>query len=218
MKVTINKIWSTIVLICLFLLVLLSTSCRIAKKEWVKENFTEKEIINNTLKAKDSTTSIKVLDIYKKLSELETSIASSQTTSTSQSENETTTISGSLTAEAGKEKTVTIGNTTITSNGANVSFETVNTKALSKAFESKYQELTAKLQVLNEINEKQETQINSLKSEINNLKSNYTSLKNNQIKNVSKTGGTLGFTSIALIIILAITAFLFFKKQIPFLN
>lgn len=134
--------------------------------------------------------------------------------STTTNENESTTISGSITAEDGKEKTATIGNTTIKSNGANVTFKTTSTKYINKQLESINKELTQTITeykeslktIKNEFNEKIETQnkvIAELKAELEKV-----------TKETDKKGLSFGSRlTMAIIIILAIL-FLIYRSKI----
>ncbi|MCB0447248.1 MAG: hypothetical protein KDD03_07010, partial [Gelidibacter sp.] len=168
MKLTLKKITvTTIISFAIYVsLMLMLFSCRTAKKEWVKENFTEKselqEIKDNLTYSNEE---VKAEIRNSLISEFSEKLKQ-QAEKTTNNESETTTVKGSITAEEGKEKSATVGNTTIKSNGANVTFETTSTKALSKEIESKYNELNQKLNQELKYNEYLYTEINSLKSEI----------------------------------------------------
>lgn len=204
-------------LIAISTLFILFTSCRSVKKEWVKENFTEKSEISqlkanysnlkNTLKTEINETLI--LEINEKLKQ--------EKVYESSSKNETTTVSGSISAEDGKEKSVTIGSTTIKSNGANVTFKTSSTKEFTKQFESHLQELEIRLQEsLLEISILR-SENNSIKSEFANFKSTYDREKTSESKTVKKSGLSFGTWLILIIIIIVIVLIWYFRKSIPFL-
>lgn len=134
--------------------------------------------------------------------------------STSTNENESTTISGSITAEDGKEKTATIGNTTIKSNGANLTFQTTSTKAINKQLETINKELTqslneernARISLENEFIEyvKEQNQINeSLKAELE-----------KQSKEINKKGLSFWVIIIALVSAILFIAIKFFKVRL----
>lgn len=217
MKVSTKKIWHTVIFIWLILAILLLSSCRVAKKEWVNENFSEKETVNDFLTVQDSIVKSEIFKLQSHVSKIETSVSKIEALKTSESSNETTSVSGTLTAEDGKEKSVTIGNTTIKSNGANVSFETSSSMAISKEFESKHKELTKELNEQKKVSQNLRSELNSLKSEFSELKATYNSEKTLKSQTVTKKGFTLGFTSILILIVLAIAALFYFRKKIPFI-
>jgi len=192
-------------------------SCRVAKKEWVQDNFTEKATINKSLIVQDSVFKSEILKIETSVSELETSVSNIETSSASEASNESTTVSGSIKAEDGKEKSVTIGNTTIKSNGANVSFETTSSKSLTKEFETKYQELNKILQSEKEFNQSLESELTSLKSEFSNFKSTYESEKTSKTKTVTKRGSTFSVWLMIILVLIGTAIFWWFRKRIPFL-
>ena len=204
--------------IILFLCLLTFNSCRVVKKEWVKENFTEKSTTQKINVIQDSIFSSEISKLETSVSKLETSVSNTETTSTSSSENESTTISGSIIAEDGKEKSVTVGGTTIKSNGANVTFETTSTKAINKAFERQFEELSTKLQEERKTNETLKTEMSSLKSEFANFVSTYESEKTTQSKTVKKSGLGFGFWLTLILIAIVISIVWYFRKSIPFLK
>lgn len=199
-------------------IILLFTSCRSVKKEWVKENFSEKATVNRSLSVQDSTLKSEISKIETSISKIETSISNTETTKESTSENETTSVSGSITAEEGKEKSVTIGGTTIKSNGANVTFETSSSKTMSREFESKFEQLTLQLEEQSETIQSLNSKLFNQQSEIESLESKYSSLKTSKSRVVKRSG--LSFTT-WLIIVLALAvvgAIWYFRKSIPFLR
>lgn len=189
-------------------LFILLISCRTAKKEWVKENYAEKSELtqleqnisnlSNSLKNEISETLI--LDFTEKLKQA--------TESSSENENETTIVSGSVEAEEGKEKTATIGDTKISTNGFNISFEIEKNREIKKEFES--------YRADNEIF-KRETldRIESLVSDIKEKNLKITQLENDiktiaesRSKEVKKSGfGTWIYLIGFLVVILAIGYF-----------
>ena len=193
------------------LLTLLTFGCKTVKKEWVKENFTSKQEssllkqsvsnLNKTLKSEISDTSIK--DFNEKLNQLSKKIT--------ETESKNTTVSGSITAEDGKEKSVSIGNTEIKSIGANITFETTSSTSLSKEFETKYHELSQLLQSEREYREVLRIEIDSLKNEFANFVSNQESEKTTKYKEVKKR-------VISILVLLIIGTLYYFRKKIPFLN
>lgn len=193
-------------------------SCRTVKKEWVKENFTEKATTNEIRVVQDSTFKSEILKLETSISKIEISVSKNETISETTTENETTNVSGSITAEDGKEKSVTIGGTTIKSNGANVTFETSSSKAFTKQFESQLQELETKFeQTSKELSDTKMT-LSVLKSEFANFVSTYESEKTAKSKEVEKSGFGFGVWLIIIIAIILLLAFLYFKSKTSFLD
>ena len=211
MKVTLKKITvTTIISFAVYVsLMLVLFSCRTAKKEWVKENFTEKselqEIRDNLTYSNEE---VKAEIRNSLISEFSEKLKQ-QAEKTTNNESETTTVKGSIIAEEGKEKSATVGNTTIKSNGANVTFETTSTKALSKEFETKYNELNQKLEQELKYNKYMYTEINSLKSEIAKITSNQKTEKTNKTRTVSKKQIGLG---IVILIVIGLILYFFNKR------
>ena len=218
MKVTLKKLTiGTILSFILYVAILLMFfSCRTAKKTWVNENFASKQDISklettqlNSQKTLESKiTNSLIIDFTEKLK-----LATEKTTN---NETETTTTQIDIIAENGVEKKATAGNTTVTSNGANVSVQTTSSKALSKEFESKYQELSQKLDKEQKYNEHLYSEINSLKSEIANLRSTYQSEKQAKTKETTKRGFTFWAVIIGgLIVVLGVAGYVF-RSRITF--
>lgn len=201
----------SLVLISLF-------SCRVAKKAWVKETYAEKSIVAKNAITHDSIIKTEIRKIGTSVSKLGTYISNIETSRSLETESENTTVSGTIEAEDGKEKFVTFGNTKITSNGANVSFETTNARYISKEFQAKFQEISSELQLEKSKTESLQIAINSLKSEFSTFKSNIKSKTNTKIKTVKKTGFQFGVWLIAIIAIMIIILVRYFRKSIPFLN
>lgn len=202
----------------IIILLILCSSCRVAKKDWLKETFAEKATVKKSLTVRDSMFRSEISKIETSVSKIENSISKIETSSGSTSENESTTVSGSITAEDGKEKTATVGNTTITSNGANISFTTTTSKEISKAFEIKYQEQQTQLQLQKQTISSLRSQLTSLKTEFANFVSTYESEKNNKTKTVKKTGFQAGVWIIVAVVVIVLIVLWYFRKSIPFLN
>lgn len=130
-----------------------------------------------------------------------------QKESNSTNENESSVISGTITPGE-KEKSVSIGGTTIKSDGVNVKFEIKNTKA-------KLQESLTQISELNQTIEKERNARISLENDFNEYKKHQSKVidelkqeKSTQTKTVSKKG----FTFWAIVICaIAIVLFLLYK-------
>lgn len=187
--------------------------CRIVKKEYLEENYVEKtelkqleqDIIYSNERLKTEISTSIALDYNEKIKQA--------TEKTSSNESETTTVSGSIEAEEGKEKSVTVGNTTIKSNGANVSFETTNTKALSKEFESKYNELDQKYSLLEQSKKLLEIRLDSINTKLTDFEKNYNSEKTTKSKLVTKKQLAFGF----VLLLIFIGAYLLLRKKFAWL-
>lgn len=165
----------------LLLILLLFTSCKIAKRNWVNENFTSKEE-KTQLETELQKTKFNLLNL---------------TQNTSSHSNEHVTVTGSITAEDGKEKTVTAGGLTITSNGANINFESTNTS--SKSQELIYSQLRAE-------NESFKTRLDVLESKLDQEKTTTT-------KTVKKTGFQAGVWVVIVLVLLALVVLWYLKNQ-----
>lgn len=199
--------WLTVFTLAFFL-----TSCRTVKKDWLKENYVEKTELKKLEQSINSSneTSAVVEDFVKRKELTELIESLSKKTNTHETEN--TIVSGNIEAEAGKEKSVTVGGTKIISNGANVSFETTNTKALSKEFETKYQELYTKEQKNSELIQNIYTKLQSSENQIQLLESKIESLKNTETKEVKKKGFQL-WVIVLIGIVLLLGAFWWLRKK-----
>jgi len=126
MKVTLRKITITTIIsfIVYVSIILLFFSCRTVKKDWVEKNF----VANETLKTIEENLTYSNESIKEEIKVSLYDEFSQMLKETFKAENETTTTTGTIEGVDGVEKSVTIGNTTIKSNGANVSFQTNNTK------------------------------------------------------------------------------------------
>lgn len=172
----------------IILAILTLSGCRTAKKEWVKENYQSKieavamanELSNFTKTELTKINQSLILDFEEKLKQA--------TQKTTQEESQSTTVSGTLTAEDGKEKSVTFGNTTIKSNGANVSFKTESRNSINKEYESNLKELHRQLDEERQFNQALNNEIISLKNQFANFASNQKTEKTTQTKEVNKKG------------------------------
>lgn len=137
--------------------------------------------------------------------------------STTTNENETTTISGTITAEDGKDKSATIGNTVIKTNGANVTFQTTSTKDINKQLETINKELTKTITQL-------ETSLKTIENEFNEFKNNQLKVndelkseKNTQTKETNRKGFNFLFIILLIIAILTYISYRF-RHKIPFIG
>lgn len=203
---------------CILVLCLLLFNCRTVKKEWVKENFTEKSTTTQLKSSQDSTLRSEISKIETSVSKIETSVSKIENSATSSAENETTDVSGNIVAEDGKTKSVTIGGTTIKSNGANISFKTSSSKATSKQIETFYENSERKFELQEQTISELRTELNSLKSEFNVLESAYESQKQTRSKNVKKTGLSFGMWAMIIIILIVLVLLWYFRHSIPFLS
>jgi len=206
------------ILLSLFLLALFSQGCRVAKKDWVKENFSQKTETNQTKQTLEQSLETLKREMSETINQKVTSLSQSTSESTTTNESETTTVTGTLTAEDGKEKSVTVGGTTITSNGANISFETSSSKKLIKEYQSEIQALTSELSDIRTENVQMSQELNSLKSEFALFRSTYTSDKETQSKTVKKTGFKFGFWVVLIIVLIVVGMLRYFRKQISFFS
>lgn len=193
--------------------------CRTVKKDWLELNYASKADIE-MLQDKSTFLSESLKnEIRETLNKDFDEKLKQERISESTKEDETTTVKGTIEAEEGKEKTAEIGNTKIKSNGANISFETTTSKAISKEFESRYQQLEQKLLEESKKTERLQSQLNSLKSEIANLRSNQETEKTTKSKEKNSKGLTFG-TILTLIIILVLAGLVWYywKKISAFLG
>jgi predicted nucleic acid-binding Zn-ribbon protein len=204
-------------LIILLLAVLTLTGCRVAKKSWVKENFTQNEQLTSTLKTQTDSVTKQIKQVTKQFESRLQELASNSSSNTTQTETENTTVTGTIEAETGTEKSVTIGGTTITSNGASISFVTNNTRSLSKQFEESITTITKQLTTERQYREDLQQEVTSLKIQNLNMQREITELKTERSKYVTKKGFTFGFWFWIIIAGLVVLAFFYFKKQIPFI-
>lgn len=193
-------------------------SCRTAKKEWVNENFTLKKTSVITeqdilYKITEQEKMIKE-SVLSELNETINSISEKNTTT----ETNSTTISGSVEAEQGKEKTVDANGLKITTNGFNVSFESKSTKELSKEFESKFHELSQQINHQREVNETLRDSISSINNKLSKHDEEIESIKNSKSKEVTSRSFSFGFVIVLFLVIALLLVVIFFKSKIPLIK
>ena len=189
-----------------------ATSCRTVNRNWVKENFAEKATVNESLTVRDSIFKSEIKDVQKSLLSQLNQKVSEQSTKQKTTENETTKVSGSITPEEGKQKSVTIGNTKIESNGATVNFETVSSKALTKEIETKYRELEEKFTEQNSQIESLKSENKSIRTEFADFRSTYESEKRAKEKDSKNTGFSFGGWIALILVIIALGAIWYFSR------
>lgn len=206
------------ILLTLIFIGFLMTSCVTKKKLKESQELQSTYIIDQT--EKKFTNSIKTIK-----SELKESLVSefketlkSFKESTSTNENESTSITATTTAEDGKEKTLTSGNTTIKTDGFNVKVETTSNKSTDKKLETINKELTQSL------NEERNARI-SLENEFKEFKTAQLKVneelkaeKKAQSKETNKKGLPFWVIIIAILLVLLFVAIKYFKVKIPFIN
>jgi len=197
---------------------LLMVSCRSVKKQWVEDNFTKNETVKHLVKQQDSIFDTKIHKIETSVSKLETSVSKNETKNETSSQEENTTISGSINAEDGKEKSVTFGDTEIKTNGASVTFTTSSSKQITKQITAKIETLTKQLNLEQTKTETLQREIISLKSEFAKIVSSLEAQKTNQTQTVKKAGFNFGVWIIIALVLAALAAVWYFKKSIPFLG
>lgn len=194
---------TTIKLFIVYVILMLTIfSCRTAKKEWVKENFTEKSQINEIKESltysnelvKEEIRKSLVLEFNKTLDETKSKLIETL------DENTITKID--IEAEFGKIKEAMVGNTKVTSNGAKISVETSTNKSLSKDYESYKKESQESINLLLDETIKLSTKIELLAKENNTLKSELSQIKETQSKTVNKKQFTLGFMLLIVIFLI----------------
>lgn len=219
MRVTLKKITvTTIISFVLYVFIMLSLfSCRTAKKEWVKENFTSKEQLvsiqedltySNEEVKNDIKTSV-LSDLREVINAFSQKINSNET--------ENSTVKGTITAEDGKEKSATIGNTTIKSNGANITFETSSTKTLNKEIETKFKEVTKQLKEERAFNQTLVSKLNTLELKQLEQQKQIEQLKESKSKTTTKKGftfGTIIIVAIVLVLLVLLVLLWYFRSKI----
>lgn len=197
--------WGTA--IAFIILMLIVFSCRTAKKSWVEENFTSQEdfnkvqettenYINSENKKLSQSFTAKYSEFLEKFSNKETTI-----------ENENTSIKIDIEAEEGKEKSATVGNTKVTSNGAKISVETLYNKAFSKDFENYKNESKKTDEQLFEENLLLENRIEKFYKENITLREEIKQIKESQSRTVTKK--QLGLGIVILVVIYFLQKFLY---------
>lgn len=193
-------------------------NCKIVKKDWLKENYVEKtefESLENVVNSSNETATLSEDFLtLEKFNEFVNALSQKS----SESSSEATTVTGTIEAEEGKEKTATIGNTTITSNGANISFEIQNLKEASKSIELLQSELEQYKTFSENRYNTLEQAFNSEKQSRIALENELKSIKDTFTKNSDKKGFTFGTTvlilGILLLIIALVVGYFYVKKKL----
>jgi len=202
----------------MILLFITLSSCRTAKKDWVNENFTSKTETQAIKEAVSLSSETLKSAISETVNAKYNEILQNQSSISTETESENTTIEVDITAEAGKEKSATIGNTTVTSNGANVKVVTSTSKESSKEFQEKFeqqtQQLTESLTRIETLEKRdsirEATQVKMLQE--------IEQLKKTQSKRVNNIGLTFG-TVIWIVAILIVLYFLWrIKKKLSWVT
>lgn len=211
MKVTRKKISFTLFLIYIMLLLSVMFSCRTVKKEWIKENYQSKtealsqkeEVLKEVKTSQVEITETLVRDFKERFK--------TETESNKETENENTEIEVNMVAEKGVEKTATIGDTTIKSNGANITASIKTSKESESKTETQIIELFSQLEQKSDIIQSNKEDINSLKSEIANLKTSQENVFTLFSKWVEKKGVKFWVITVAVLAILFFV-YRFFRK------
>lgn len=161
--------------------------CGTVKKNWLKENYVEKSELQQTEQRLVESTDEKIETATDSLSTSFKETYSTKSESTTTTENESTTVSGTIEAEDGKEKSVTIGDTTIKSNGATVSFETTSSKSALREMESRYSELESQFKSQQKQTSELQQNYNLLDTKFTELKSQFESEKNLKSKETKRS-------------------------------
>lgn len=215
MKVTLKKITvTTIISFAVYVsLMLVLFSCRTVKKEWVKENFTEKSELQEIKESLNYSNELIKEDIRQTiLAEFKNNLIEI-TSKLNETLEENTIAKIDIEAEFGKIKEATIGNTKVTSNGAKISVETNTSKYLSKDFESYKKDTKETIEMLLSENVLLDKKIDKYSVENNNLKNQLSQIKETQSRYVTKKQLGLGF--VLLIVICLIIYFI--NKSFRFL-
>ncbi len=205
-------------LIPLLLILFSFLSCKSVRKEWVTENYAKKEDIQNLKESVSNEIDKQTLSITKNFNSKYNEVIRQVNSISKESKSEESTVTGEITAEDGKKKSVTFGDTTIESNGVNVSFTSTIRNVISKEYQGKFEEMTKQLQEGQQTIQDLRTEINSLKSEVNKLSSNEEIEKDTKTKTVKNHRL---YSVILLILSSALVLFgvlSYFKIRIPFIN
>lgn len=204
----------SIILLSLFLLSF--TSCVTKKKLKESQDLQSTYILDQTEKKwTNSVQNIKSELSESILSQFNETIKSFKESSSS-NENESTDVTVNITAEDGKEKSATVGNTTVTSNGADISVKTSSTKAINNQIETSNSEWSQKYDIL-------ETSLKT--AEMKSEQRDYANLKrieqlesklDKQSKETDKKGLSFWLIIIAIVSALLFIAIRYFKVKIPF--
>lgn len=199
--------------ILISLLLITLTGCRTVKKDWVKANYVEKSEINQFKQSVEGFKQTINSSIDERIDSKYTTILNEMREAVKVDENETTTIIGSIEAEEGKEKSATIGNTTIKSNGSNITFESTLNKAFNKELET--------------INSKMEQTIEQYRNSLKTFENDFTAYKTETDKKIAELKSQLdqknketnknGFAFTFIIILgIAILIYIFRKRILSF--
>lgn len=183
--------------------------CKTAKINWVKENFEEKSVVSQKLETQKDSLISEINKVSATIQEQLTIITTTTGSSSTVNLDESTTITGTLTAEDGKEKSVTAGGITIKSNGANVSFETTMTRRETIELQHKVESLTVQLnEAISKIEQNQLKTISNEK-QLADFRSTYESQSRTKDKEVKKTGFQAGVWIIGGLAILVLVVLLY---------
>lgn len=207
MRVTLKKITvTTIISFILYVFIMLSLfSCKTAKKTWVEENFTSKDVFNTVQETTENFINTEVSTLRKDFTVKYSEFLQKEATKN----NEATTVKGTITAEDGKEKSVNVGTTKIVSNGANISFEIASTKEQLKETETKQTEILEQLSQVEIKLQQTQNELNSLKSEF----ANYTSNQKTTTKETNKRGFTFGVILIGIVLLVVFLVYRYFNRK-----
>ena len=203
-SIKITLVISLIILFSLF-------SCRSVKKEWIKENFTEKSEIQEIKESLTSSNELIKEDVLKSLLFDFNKNLSESVSKQSESESETTKATIDIEAEFGKIKEAMVGNTKISSNGAKISVETTSNKSFAKDYESYKKETQETIEMLLNENVLLEKKTDKYSIENNSLKTELKQIKETQSKLVTKKQLGLGFV---LLIVIGLVLYLIIKRAI----
>jgi cobalamin biosynthesis Mg chelatase CobN len=204
----------SIILLSLFLLSF--TSCVTKKKLKESQELATTHILDVTdLRIANFKNTLKG-EISEVVSQEVTSKLKEQKESSSTNENETTDVTVNITAEDGKEKSATVGNTTVTSNGADISVKTSSTKAINNQIETLNSEWSQKYDILE--TSLKTTEMKSEQRDYANLKriEQLESKLDKQSKETDKKVLSFCIIIIAIVLALLFIAIKYFKVKIPF--
>jgi len=196
-------------LIYIIFVLFLLTSCRIVKKDWLKENYVAKNDLEKTVNNLEETHERDFSKIASEYQVIKTDLSNIETTKTNESETETITVSGTIKAEEGKEKTAIIGNTKITSNGADISFKVENSKAFTQAFESIKNQFETYKSETSEVISSLQKDLTQKSQIIETLTQDIKTLKTEKSRTVTKK--QLGF-GVIILLILIVVGYLLLKR------
>jgi hypothetical protein len=203
---------------CIVVIVLLlCTSCRVAKKDWVKENFTEIATTQKIRAVQNDSVDKRINQLSKTVTSQLESFKENASRTKSLNETQSTNVEGSIIAEDGKEKSVTVGTTTIKSNGANVTFSTNTSKSLNSEYKETFEALSRQLKTEQDYRELIQNEVNSLKTQSSAIKKQLQQLTDARSKSVVKRGFSFGAWLWFLIIALIVVAYFILRKKLPFL-